>query len=175
MVGFLQCGPVQPYNVYHIKSIIIKATDTITDLDIKRSCDDSYSEHCNNMLLKANRTCGMIRHIFPPGRRNLLWLAFQIYVLPILKYSSPSWSPFFKRNIDAMEAVQNAFTKRIYGLKNLPHNDRLHELSALTLSNRGRLTDLLIFYKYLRGFFNCLPSDVGLETVTFSTRGATSA
>ena len=38
----LHCGPVQPCNVYHIKSTIIKATDTIIDLDIKSSCDVSY-------------------------------------------------------------------------------------------------------------------------------------
>ena len=72
----LHCGPVQPYNVYHIKSTIIKATDTIIDLGIKRSCDGSYSEQCNNMILKATRTCGIIRHIFPLGHRNLLWPTF---------------------------------------------------------------------------------------------------
>ena len=74
----LHCGPVQPYNVYHNKSSLIKATNNITDLAIKRSCDGSYLEHCNNMILKATRTCGMIRHIFPSGHRNLLWPAFQI-------------------------------------------------------------------------------------------------
>ena len=78
----LYCGPVQTYNAYHIKSTIIKATDAITDLGIKRSCDGSSSEHCNNMILKATRICGMIRHIFPSGHRNLLWPAFQLYVLP---------------------------------------------------------------------------------------------
>ena len=34
----LHCGPVQPYNVYHIKYTIIKAIDTCIDLGIKRSC-----------------------------------------------------------------------------------------------------------------------------------------
>ena len=46
----LHCGPVQPYNVYHIKSTVIKATDTIIDLGIKRYCDGSHSEHCNIMI-----------------------------------------------------------------------------------------------------------------------------
>ena len=41
----------------------------------------------------------------------------------------------------------------------------------ITLSNRRTLTDLVTVYKYLNGFINCLPSDVGLETATFSTRG----
>ena len=113
----------------------------------------------------------MIRHIFPSGHQNLLWPAFQIYVLPILLYCSPLWSPFLKRDIDAVEVVQRAFTKRIYGCKNLPYNDRLHELGALTLSNRRKLTDLVTVYKYLHGLINCLPSDVGLETATSSTRG----
>ena len=113
----------------------------------------------------------MIRHIFPSGHSYLLWLAFHIYVLPILAYGSPLWSPFLKRDIDAVEAIQRVFTKRIYGLKNLPYNDRLHELCALTLSNRRTLTDLEIVYKYLHGLINCLPSDVGLETAASSSRG----
>ena len=159
----------QPYNVYHIKSTIIKATDTIADLGIKRSCDGSYSEHCNSMILKANRTWGMIRHIFPSGHRNLFWPEFQIYVLPILTHCSPLWSLFLKRDINAVEGVQRAFTKRIYGLKKLPYNDRVHELGALTLSNKRTLTNLTI-YNYRYDFINCLPSDVSLETATFSTR-----
>ena len=150
---------------------IIKATNIIIDLGIKRSCDGSYSEHCNNMILKATRTCGMIRHIFPSGHRSLLWPAFQVYVLPILSYCSPLWSPFLKRVFDAVEVVQRAFTKRICGLKNLSYNDRLHELGALTLSNRRTLTDLVTGYKYHHDLINCLPSDVGLETATSSTRG----
>ena len=113
----------------------------------------------------------MIRHIFPSGHRNLLWPAFQIYVLPILSYCSPLWSPFLKHDYNAVEAVQPAFTKRIYGLKNLPYNDKLHELSALALSNRRALTYLVTVYKYLHGFINCLPSDVGLKAATSSTRG----
>ena len=113
----------------------------------------------------------MIRHIFLSGHRNLLWPAFQIYVLPILTCCSPLWSPFLKRDIDAAEAVQRAFTKQIYGLKNIPYNDRLHELGALTLSHKWTLTDLVTVYKYLHGFINCSPSDVGLETAIASTRG----
>ena len=123
------------------------------------------------MKLKATRTCGMIRYIFPSGHRNLLWPAFQIYVLPILSFCSFLWSPFLKCDIDAVDAVQCAFTKWIYGLKNLPYNDRLHELGALILSNRKTLTDLEIVYNYLYGLINYSPSDVGLETATSSTRG----
>ena len=163
----LHCGPVQPYNVYHIKSTITKATETITDHGFKHSCYGSYPEHCNNLILKVTRTCGMIRHIFPSRHRNLLWPAFQIYVLPTLTYYSPLWSPFLKRDIDVMEAFQRAFTKRIHSLKNLPYNDRLHELGALTLSNRRTLTDLVSIYKYLHGLVNCLPYVVDLETATF--------
>ena len=95
---------------YHIKSTIIKATDTITDLGIKRSCNGFCSEYCYN-ILKVTRTCGMIWHIFPSGHSNLLWPALQIYVLSIFTHCSPLWSPFLKRDIDAVETVQPAFTK----------------------------------------------------------------
>ena len=45
--------------------------------------------------------------------------------------------------------------------------------SALKHCLRGRrlITNLVTVYKYLHGLINCLPSDVGLETATSSTRG----
>ena len=113
----------------------------------------------------------MIRHVFRTNNRKLLWPAFISYVLPILTYCSPVWSPFLVRDITAIEKVQRRYTKKISGLSHLSYNDRLRELHALSLSQRRQYTDMVTTYKYLHGLTDCAASDVGLELATAPTRG----
>lgn len=167
----LHCGKNQPNNDYYIKSAALKSVDRVVDLGVERSADATYSAHCARVVAKATRVCGMIRHVFRLNNRKLLWPAFISYVLPILTYCSPVWSPFLVRDITAIEKVQRRYTKKISGLSHLSYNDRLRELHALSLSQRRQYTDMVTTYKYLHGLTDCAASDVGLELATAPTRG----
>ena len=167
----LHCGKNQPNNDYYIKSAALKSVDRVVDLGVERSADATYSAHCARVVAKATRVCGMIRHVFRTNNRKLLWPAFISYVLPILTYCSPVWSPFLVRDITAIEKVQRRYTKKISGLSHLSYNDRLRELHALSLSQRRQYTDMVTTYKYLHGLTDCAASDVGLELATAPTRG----
>ena len=167
----LHCGKNQPNNDYYIKSVALKSVDRVVDLGVERSADATYSAHCARVVAKATRVCGMIRHVFRTNNRKLLWPAFISYVLPILTYCSPVWSPFLVRDITAIEKVQRRYTKKISGLSHLSYNDRLRELHALSLSQRRQYTDMVTTYKYLHGLTDCAASDVGLELATAPTRG----
>ena len=139
----LLCGPHQPNHFYYINSVAITSMDSVKDLGIRRSKDDTYTEHCNDVISRAASKCGMLRRMFPSSHYNLLWLAFVSYILPVLSYCSPIWSPFLKRDINALESIQRQFTKKINGLSSLSYNDRLRELGALTLEHRRRYTDMV--------------------------------
>ena len=167
----LHCGHHQPNNDYTIHNAVMKRVDVQSDLGIIRSCDGTFTEHCRNAVAKASKISGLIRHVFRSGHRKLLWPAFTQYVLPILSYCSPVWNPRLKRDITAIESVQRKFSKKILGLSNLSYNERLHQLHALSLTNRRTLTDLVTTYKYLHGLLDSSPSDVGLTLASASTRG----
>ena len=143
----------------------------MSDLGVIRSCDGTFTEHCRNAVAKASKISGLIRHVFRSGHRKLLWPAFTHYVLPILSYCSPVWNPRLKSNITAIESVLRKFIKKILGLSNLSYSDRLHQLHALSLTNRRTLTDLVTSFKYLHGTLDCNPSDVELALASASTRG----
>ena len=85
-------------------------------------------------------------------------------MLPILSYCSPVWSPRLKRDIIVIESVQRKFSKKILGLSNLSFSDWLHQLHAVSLTNRRTLTDLVTTFKYLHGLLTSNPSDVGQVT-----------
>ena len=58
------------------------------DLDVLKTADASYFNHCQAIAAKASRTAGAIRHAFRSRDCNLMWAAFQSYVLPITMYCS---------------------------------------------------------------------------------------
>ena len=70
----------------------------------------------------------------------------------MLEYNSPVWSPFTKHMIEAIEAVQRSFTKRIPGLQNLTYGERLAKLNIQSLEHRRLMTDLTTCFNIVHGF-----------------------
>ena len=167
----LHCGPHQPSNDYYIRSTALKSVNNIVDLGVKQTIDGKFSEHCQEIISKATRVCGMIRRVFHSGHQKLLWPTFTYYVLPTLTYCSPVWCPSLQRDITAVENVQRRFSKKIRGLGNLSYAERLHELGALSLSARRMFTDMVTTYKYIHGLTKCPLADIGLNLRTSITRG----
>ena len=135
----LHSGPLQPNHEYHNNSTRISSVNSVRELGVKRTTDNKYSEHCNDVIAKANSTCSTLRCIFKSSHRSLLWPAFVSYVLPVLSQCSSVWNPYLKSDVAALASVHRNFTRRIRGLEQLSYNVRLAALSALTLEKGGTL------------------------------------
>jgi len=85
-------------------------------------------------------------------------------------YCSSSWSPPLRSDDDVIESVQRRFTKHLKGLQQLPYNDRLRELGALSLHDRRTYADMIFIYKALHGLMNCPGSTFGIELIDSRTR-----
>jgi len=71
-----------------------------------------------------------------------------------LDYCCPVWSPYRKRDIEALEKVQKRATKMIPALKNLPYKDRLKACNMSTLHYRLVIGDMIETYKILSGKYD---------------------
>ena len=173
--GVLHCGAEQPNRVYYIKGSVLKSVDNFKDLGVVRSTAANhtghYQAHYQQVAAKAAQVSGSIRRIFRSRSRELLWPAFQIYVLPLLMQCSPVWNPALKRDISVLESVQRRYTSCISGLKGLSYSDRLKELGALTLEKRRTFADMVTVYKFMHNGVNCSAADVGLTFRNTNTRG----
>ena len=69
-----------------------------------------YSDQCHSIASKAAKTANAIRRIFRTRVRELLWPAFQYYVLPIINYCPPVWNPILISDITTVECVQRRYT-----------------------------------------------------------------
>ncbi len=57
-------------------------------------------------------------------------------VRPSLEYGVIIWSPYLKKDQDAVEAVQRGATRLVPGLQELPYEERLWRLQLPTLTYR---------------------------------------
>ncbi len=70
-----------------------------------------------------------------------------MYILPILDYCSPVWSPHCEKDIKRIESVQRLFTKRLSGYENLSYAERLTKAGLCSLELRRLRADLCLCYK----------------------------
>ena len=166
----IHCGQHQPKFAYVLNGQRMPCVESFRDLGVIRTTDSSYSLHCHQTANKAAMTSNAIRRIFSSGARELLWPAFQYYVIPSLMYCSPSWNPCLKTDSNKLERVQRRFTKSIAGLHELSYDERLQSLGALSLHNLRKRTDMLTVYKILHGHINCSPKSLGLLVTSSTTR-----
>ena len=164
----LHCGLKQPNYAYVLGDQALKIVDSFVDLGVTRTCDSDYSSQCSAMAAKAAKAAYVIRKTFQTRNLYLLWPAFQCYVIPIIMYASPSWSPSLAKNAEIIKHVQRRFTKCLCGKRNLSYKERLNTLNALILKNRRILADMVLTNKCLHDRLNCSPADISLTFSNFN-------
>jgi len=92
-------------------------------------------------------------------------------VRPLLEHNTVIWSPYFVKDIEAIERVQRRFTKRLRGYGNYSYPERLHLLQLQSLEVRPLVIDLVCCYKIVFHVVNiCMDEFFSLSHYTF-TRG----
>ena len=75
-------------------------------------------------------------------------------VRPILDYGSQIWSPCRAGDIKLIEALLRKYSKRISGFEHLSYEDRLIDMSLVSLSLRRKWFDLVTFFDYIHLYSN---------------------
>ena len=108
--------------IIHWELNLLPVVQSCRDLGITMTHDLSFSEHINNTVFKAHQHASAILCCFVSRNITLLLRAYLVYVRPLLEYNSTIRSPHYKYDIDAVERVQQWFTKRLPGLSNYTYN-----------------------------------------------------
>jgi len=82
-----------------------------------------------------------------------------------------SCNPSLIKDINAIEAVQRRFTKRLPGMKHLTYHQRLVKLELESLELRRVRTDLLCVYKIVFGLVDVCLSDFFVSQFSDARRG----
>ena len=145
--------------LYNISSTVLTRVDLINDLGILFSSNLSFSEHIKNICSTARTRAAVIMKCFSSRDRNVLFMAFTVFVRPTLEYCSTIWNPFRLCDIKRIESVQRRFTKRLYGLHNLSYADRLRVLNSESLQSRRIKSDLKLYFAIINNLTSISSTD----------------
>jgi hypothetical protein len=121
----LHIGLSNRRRVYNVNGESVSVSDKCVDLGIIRNSSFSYDDHIRSVISKASRAAGMIYRVFSLRSTAFLTNLFRTYVIPILEYVSPMWSPAKQGLNDDIERVLRRYTKRLPALRNLSYEQRL--------------------------------------------------
>ena len=95
---------------------------------------------------------GMIRRTFTCKDEQTIIQLYKSLVRPHLDYCIQAWRPYLTQDIEMLEKVQRRATKMVYGLNDLTYDKRLRRLGITTLETRRLRSDLIEFFKIIKGF-----------------------
>ena len=98
-----------------IEGIDIDNVMEFRDLGICLDPKLRFSLHIAKMVATAKQRCFLLFRAFITKDPKALIKGFKSYILPILNYCSPAWSPCLVGDIILVESVQSNFTKNCLG------------------------------------------------------------
>ena len=137
-------------NQYFISNNVISTCTSVKDLDVSISNDLKWSFHIAQIRGVASICSYRILKCFSSRNIWTLRKAFVTYVRPKLEYNTPVWSPYFYKDIIAVESIQKNFTRRECMRYNIPftsYSDRLIKLNLKSLEYRHLEFDLIMVYQ----------------------------
>jgi hypothetical protein len=121
----LHFGSNNPLRMYTINGVSIAPLQSVKDLGITVSESLSWHEHVVLTAKKANRVANTILHAFKCHNVDVYMRAFDAYVRPVIEYCNFIWNPTACQDIDMIENVQRAFTRRVFKRCALPRVEYL--------------------------------------------------
>ena len=161
-------GKLTTKHIYTLDGHRLVTVSKIKDLGFYLENNLRPSYHCQKIANTAKILCCHIRRSFISNDHDFLSTLFKTYVRPILEYGSPVWNPWLLKDIEKLESVQRAYTKRYPGLWNLSYHARLQELNLESLEVRRLKADIYEAFKILNN-----QSPLSSENILTSSRHST--
>jgi hypothetical protein len=114
----------------------LENVDSEKDIGVTIDRHLNFEKHIQTQIIKANQIVGLTRRSFVHLDNITFSLLFKALVRPHLEYASSVWSPYKKKDIDAIENTQKRATRMLPQMKNLNYEERLKQSKMPTLKFR---------------------------------------
>ena len=103
--------------------------------------------------------CSQKGHSNPRPHQQIIFMQeimsqiYKVFVRPHLEYGVTAWSPWNRKDIEALEEIQRRATRRISDIRG-KYPERLDQLELTTLEERRIRGDAIEVFEYLKGFLD---------------------
>ena len=118
---------------FNIAGHALTQLNEVKDLRILFNSQLCFSSHISCIVSKANQRAYVLSKSFTSSSCDALIMAFKTYVIPLLDYCSPVWSPSQITDIIKVESVQRAFTRYLKSCVKLSYKERLIKCGLISL------------------------------------------
>jgi hypothetical protein len=150
---------------FSLSGCCLRQLDEVKDLGVMFDSKLLFSNHVCSIVAKAKQRIFLLKRAFVCSDALVLISAFKSYILPILEYCSPVWSPSSVADILKLESVQRSFTKYLPSFSNLSYLERLNKAGLMSLERRRLNADLILLYKIIHKLIDTSL----LENIVFET------
>lgn len=150
----IHLGKKNPKHTYYLQNNEITIVESVRDLGIQINCNLLSKENVHIRANKATKALFQLLRILKVNDPGILTHCFKTYVLPLLEFASPVWSPYLKGDIEKLEKVQRLFTKIVYHRNKLTlcsYQERCKYLGLSPLYKRRIMSDLVTAFKIVKG------------------------
>ena len=143
---------------YEMNGDWLESVEREKDLGIVISSNLKVSEQCLEARNRANRMLGIISRNVSYKSREVISKLYNGYVRPVIEYCAQVWSPYLRKDIEMLEAVQRRATRMISGLEKVCYAERLKELGMFSVERRFLRGDMIQVFKIFTSLDN-----IGIE------------
>ena len=151
---------VEQSSYYVSDNVVLYPTFELRDLGLVVTGDLSWSSHIYRITSTARSMASWVLSVFLSRETDVMLTLYKSMVRSHLEYLCPLWHPVRICDIEAIENVQRAFTRRVDGMKGLDYWTRLKRLNLMSLQRRRERYIILQIFKCLNGI---CPNELGIE------------
>ena len=115
------------------------------------SADGTFRQHINNPCQSARNMSAWILRTFKSRSPELMLTLWKSLVIPILDYCSQLWCPSKVGEIQQLEEIQKAFTRKILSPTRHDYWERLDKFHLYSLQRRRERYCIMYIWKMLEG------------------------
>ena len=144
----------------------IEQKSSVRDLGIMMSDDATFKENIDVMVKRGKRMAGWALRTFQTRNKEVMLTLFKALIRPFIEYGCQVWNPHNIGEINKLENIQRAFTRRIEGMEGKNYWERLKELNLYSLQRRRERYIIMYTWKII---YDLVPNITGDNRIRVHT------
>lgn len=151
---------------------IITQKSELKDLGVMLSDDCTFDVHITKIVTSAKNLTSWILRTFTTRDATTMLMLWKSLVRPVLEYCSVLWCPIKAGQIQALDALQWSFLRKINGTKDLDYWQCLKKFKLYSLQRRRERYRIIYVWKIIEKLVpNITGTDYAVRTFTSIRHG----